>query len=220
MEKNTSCGNIAYYADTIYVAPNIVVVADYIATMPYKTEGVLINGVNYCAYSKKAPHTCSYKWTSDSTHHWQICNGCDYVGAKTAHNYSNSNDATCNTCGYTRQVQTTTTKPTTTKPSATKPSTTTPNVTNHPVSSTTTGDETTVVDTTISPDKSTTLDEKTSPDTTEPDVTVPDTTDGGKGSGEKDDGNTTMILIVAVASVVATAGIASAVFAVILKKRK
>ncbi len=101
--NGTVCGGLAECAETIYVANEITEISDYIKSMPHKTEGVVVDGVTYTAYSRKVPHTCVYKWTSDSSQHWQICDGCDYVGEKTVHTYDNDSDADCNTCGYTRR---------------------------------------------------------------------------------------------------------------------
>ena len=72
--------------------------------MPFVTKGVVIEDETYTAYSLYELHVCTYEWTSTPSQHWQTCEGCDYVGEKSDHGYSNSNDATCNTCGYTRQV--------------------------------------------------------------------------------------------------------------------
>lgn len=61
LSRDTSCGHLGYYADTIYVASNIVTVGNHIATMPYKTEGVTVNGAKYTSYWKVSNHTCSYE---------------------------------------------------------------------------------------------------------------------------------------------------------------
>ncbi|MBQ7779661.1 MAG: hypothetical protein IJ404_04115 [Clostridia bacterium] len=154
-------------------------------------------------------HTHSFKttWEKDSTHHWHECSDCDERKDEGTHVFDNARDTTCNTCGYTRQVQTT--------PSATtKPSTTTPQTTTPPTSSTSKNDETTVGDTTTAPNESTT----TAPDTTEPDVTVLDTTDSGNGKGNGKKDNTTVVIII-VASALALGGVGTAV-ALILKKKK
>lgn len=103
--KKDDCGRLVSLTDTIYIKEGITEIGDYISSMPYKTKGVVVNGVTYTAYSKnELPHTCSYEWTNDSTHHWQICEGCDYEGEKTAHDYDNTCDTTCNTCGYVRTI--------------------------------------------------------------------------------------------------------------------
>lgn len=58
-------------------------------------------------------HTCSYDTVkSDSSNHWYVCS-CGKTANKSAHNYSNDSDTTCNTCGYTRTVATEPEKPST-----------------------------------------------------------------------------------------------------------
>jgi hypothetical protein len=118
IENEGSCENLVLYADAVYVKTDTTEVGSYLTSIPYATDDITIDGVSYTCYSKNA-HACSYKWTSDATGHWRICDGCDYVGEKTEHVYYDSEDSSCNICGYTRQVQTTTTKPATTKPTTT-----------------------------------------------------------------------------------------------------
>ena len=192
-----------------------------------------------CVYVIKAAlghtHTYENKWTTNSGKHWHACSGCGDRKDEASHAYDNACDTDCNTCGYVRAISHSY-KATWESDenqhwhncsicgtSGTKSS---HNYDNDYDEECNSCNHTRRVETT--PDATTTLDETTEggnttmPNTTEPDVTVPDTTDGdsGKESGKKDDGNTTIIIIVAVASIAATAGIASAVFAVILKKKK
>lgn len=51
-------------------------------------------------------HTCNYNTVKyDSSNHWYVCS-CGKTANKSAHNYSNEADTTCNTCGHTREVAT------------------------------------------------------------------------------------------------------------------
>ena len=45
-------------------------------------------------------------WITNSTHHWHKCVGCDIVveSSKAEHDYTNTCDTTCNTCGYIREI--------------------------------------------------------------------------------------------------------------------
>ena len=45
-------------------------------------------------------------WITNSTHHWHKCVGCDIVveSSKAEHDYTNTCDTTCNTCGYVRII--------------------------------------------------------------------------------------------------------------------
>lgn len=55
---------------------------------------------------KEPVHTCNYNTVkNDSSNHWYVCS-CGKTANKSAHNYSNEADTTCNTCGYTREVAT------------------------------------------------------------------------------------------------------------------
>ena len=50
-------------------------------------------------------HTPSDAWSSDATHHWHECTGCqDQQLAKEEHTYDNACDTECNTCGKSRTV--------------------------------------------------------------------------------------------------------------------
>ena len=50
-------------------------------------------------------HTPAGEWTSDATHHWHECTGCQGQQLeKTAHTYDNACDTDCNVCGKTRTV--------------------------------------------------------------------------------------------------------------------
>ena len=50
---------------------------------------------------KEPVHTCNYNTVkNDSNNHWYVCS-CGKTANKSAHNYSNDSDTTCNTCGYT-----------------------------------------------------------------------------------------------------------------------
>lgn len=62
---------------------------------------------------KEPVHTCNYNTVkNDSSNHWYVCS-CGKTANKSAHNYSNDSDTTCNTCGYTRTVATEPEKPST-----------------------------------------------------------------------------------------------------------
>ena len=123
IENEGSCEDLVLYADAVYVKSDTAEVGNYLTSMPYRTEDIRIDGVSYTCYSKNA-HACSYEWTNDEAVHWRVCDGCDYTGEKAEHVYYDSDDASCNVCGYIRQVENTTTKPSTTKPSTTAPVTT------------------------------------------------------------------------------------------------
>ncbi len=50
-------------------------------------------------------HTPASDWSSNPTHHWHECVGCeDQEFNKAEHTYDNACDTTCNVCGYTRTV--------------------------------------------------------------------------------------------------------------------
>ena len=110
-----ACGEIAKNAEKIYVKEGITEISDFITSMNYKTEGVVVNGVIYTLYSLTAPHVCTYKWKKDSTSHWQVCEECDYVGEEADHTYDNGEVTTeptvhstgkktftCTVCGATK----------------------------------------------------------------------------------------------------------------------
>ena len=73
---------------------------------------------NTCGYTRTVTppvpehtHNWSAAWSSDATHHWHDCtaNGCDITSNSDkdgygAHVYNHSSDATCNICGYIRDV--------------------------------------------------------------------------------------------------------------------
>ncbi|MBO5884278.1 MAG: hypothetical protein J6Q51_00610 [Clostridia bacterium] len=51
-------------------------------------------------------HTYSQEWTTNQTHHWQKAT-CEHTEEKTSygeHDYTDENDATCNTCSYEREL--------------------------------------------------------------------------------------------------------------------
>ena len=67
---------------------------------------------NDCGYEREieqtAPHTHSYVYTKidgDSVNHKKTCSGCDEVNETVAHVYDNDEDATCNDCGYEREIE-------------------------------------------------------------------------------------------------------------------
>ena len=73
---------------------------------------------NTCGYTRTVTppvpehtHNWSAAWSSDATHHWHDCtaNGCDITNNSGKdgygeHIYNHSSDATCNICGYIRDV--------------------------------------------------------------------------------------------------------------------
>ena len=73
---------------------------------------------NSCGYTRTVSppvpehtHNWSAAWSSDATHHWHDCtaNGCDITNNSGKdgygeHIYNHSSDATCNICGYIRDV--------------------------------------------------------------------------------------------------------------------
>ena len=51
-------------------------------------------------------HTYSEEWSKDATHHWHdvTCGCADVTPSKVMHIYDGKTDATCNTCGYEREL--------------------------------------------------------------------------------------------------------------------
>ncbi len=49
-------------------------------------------------------HSFSKDWSTDAEYHWHVCiaKDCDQVDAKQKHDYTDDNDASCNTCDYKR----------------------------------------------------------------------------------------------------------------------
>ena len=52
-------------------------------------------------------HDFSKEWTKDAENHWHVCldENCDEIDSKGAHEYTDDNDFSCNTCGYERTAQ-------------------------------------------------------------------------------------------------------------------
>ena len=73
---------------------------------------MLVVAVSFVACNKKqqAPeqpshdHSWATEWSKDSTGHWHACGGCDEKKDFTAHVYDDDHDATCNVCGYERDL--------------------------------------------------------------------------------------------------------------------
>jgi len=64
-----------------------------------------------CDYTTKVEtaalgHNYGTEWKSDGTQHWHECTVCHAAGEKQEHAYTDDKDAECNTCGYTRTIDT------------------------------------------------------------------------------------------------------------------
>jgi len=62
---------------------------------------------NVCGYERDlSDHVASTSWTADASGHWNVCmhEGCTIVYNESAHVYDNDHDATCNVCGYVREL--------------------------------------------------------------------------------------------------------------------
>ena len=90
-------------AETKYKATN----ADCTnAATYYKSCKCGEKGTETFTYGAALGHTAS-DWKSDNDNHWKECtvkNCGAIVEAKEAHEYDNNNDATCNKCGYEREI--------------------------------------------------------------------------------------------------------------------
>ena len=164
-----------------------------------------------CGYVIKAAlghiHSYGSTWEKDINGHWHECS-CGARKDEGTHTYDSGKVTkdptvdeegvktyTCTSCGTTK------TEAITTLPPATTENQTTP-------------------ENTTAPDTNTTTDDTTAgSDTTEPSVTIPTTTDSKIGSGKKNN-TITVFINIAVAAVLCGAGIASAVFTLIIKKRR
>ena len=49
-------------------------------------------------------HTWSGEWSSDATNHWHECEVCGAKKDEAAHEYDDDHDATCDVCGYVRDI--------------------------------------------------------------------------------------------------------------------
>lgn len=85
--------------------------SDKVEDYPLKFNG----GKVYFTVPQTHSHTWATAWSSDANGHWHACTaeGCDITdyancgetgAAYSAHVYTNDQDITCNTCGYTRSV--------------------------------------------------------------------------------------------------------------------
>ena len=62
---------------------------------------------NVCGYERSlGDHVASTSWTADASGHWNVCmhEGCTLVYNESEHIYSDAHDATCNVCGYVRDL--------------------------------------------------------------------------------------------------------------------
>ncbi len=69
-------------------------------------EGTQVNTRTLYRY-KITPkgHTFSDEWCYDELKHWHECVDCDVTSTSIEHIYDNSDDATCNVCGYARFIE-------------------------------------------------------------------------------------------------------------------
>lgn len=134
MELSGLLGANAKIGLSLYAWENMEEVSPYLAVQGYNGYAVtaddfaklfsdkaedyplkLTNGKVYFTVPQTHSHTWATAWSSDANGHWHACTaeGCDITdyancgetgAAYGAHVYTNDQDITCNTCGYTRSV--------------------------------------------------------------------------------------------------------------------
>lgn len=134
MELSGPLGANAKLGLSLYAWENMEEVSPYLAVQGYNGYAVtaddfaklssdkaedyplkLTNGKVYFTVPQTHSHTWATAWSSDANGHWHACTaeGCDITdyancgetgAAYGAHVYTNDQDITCNTCGYTRSV--------------------------------------------------------------------------------------------------------------------
>ncbi len=67
-----------------------------------RTQTFLVRSFNMVSTS--CNHSYSSTYSSNANNHWKVCSKCGSSASVEAHAYSNSCDASCNTCGYTRTI--------------------------------------------------------------------------------------------------------------------
>ena len=58
-----------------------------------------------CGYTEGAELGHNYEATYDTASHYELCSRCQATRNSAAHSYDDDNDATCNGCGYVREIE-------------------------------------------------------------------------------------------------------------------
>jgi len=73
-------------------------------TESHNYDNVCDTTCSVCNYRRTVEHAYSSNYSTDGTYHWYACttSGCTATTTKTVHDFDNTCDTNCGTCGYTR----------------------------------------------------------------------------------------------------------------------